>query len=130
MTGIRYQMILKTQSLSSFKYHLNLDKPCPRKLYCYGDRKIQIIHARLRNRCSFLKQHLHLKNMVDSPLCRCCAVESTKHFFLECPFYNNQRDDMRQSINEITRLTLQIILFGDDNLSLFDNQRIFAAVHT
>ena len=46
--------IKNAESLLSFKYHLNLDKPCPRKLYFYGDRKIQIIHARLRNRCSSL----------------------------------------------------------------------------
>ena len=122
--------IKNAESLSSFKYHINLGNPCPRGLYFYGDKEIQIIHARLRSKRSSLKEHLHLKNVVDSPLCRCGAVESTKHFFLECPFYNNQKDKMRQTINEITRLALQIILFGDDNLSLFDNQRIFAAVHT
>ena len=49
------------ESLSSFKYHLNLDNICPRRLYFYGDREIQIIHARLHNRCSSLKEHLHLK---------------------------------------------------------------------
>ena len=40
----------------------------------------KIMHARLRNRCSSLNDHLYLKNVVDSPLCRCGAVESTKHF--------------------------------------------------
>ena len=34
--------IKNAESLSSFKYHSNLDKPCPRRLYFYGDRKIQI----------------------------------------------------------------------------------------
>ena len=49
------------ESLTSFNYHLNLDKPAPRPLYFFGERKIQIIHARLRSMCSSLDQHLYLK---------------------------------------------------------------------
>ena len=39
----------ETDSLSSFKRLLNIDKPTPCKLYFYGERKMQIINARLRN---------------------------------------------------------------------------------
>ena len=31
-------------------YRLTVDKPCPLRLYFFGERKIQIIHARLRTR--------------------------------------------------------------------------------
>ena len=51
-------------TLSAFKYRLNIDKPSPNKLYFFGDRKTQIIHARLRNKCSSLNEHLYLKNIV------------------------------------------------------------------
>ena len=111
------------ESLTAFKYRLNMDKPCPRRLYFFGERKIQVIHARLCNRCSSLNEHLYLKKLVESPLCRCGAVESTEHFFLECPFYNSQRISLSFSVNAITNLTLQTILYGDENLNLFDNQR-------
>ena len=122
--------IKNAESLSAFKYRLNVDKPCPRKLYFFGDRKIQILHARLRNRCSSLNEHLYLKKLVQSPLCRCGTVESTQHYFLECPTYSTQRNSLCQFISGITRFTLQTVLFGDENLNLLDNQRIFAAVHT
>ena len=51
-------------TLSAFKYRLNIDKPSPSKLYFFGDRKTQIIHARLRNKCSRLNEHFYLKIIV------------------------------------------------------------------
>ena len=36
-------------SLSSFKRILDKDKPIPNKLFFYGERRLQILHARLRN---------------------------------------------------------------------------------
>ena len=51
-------------TLSAFKYRLNIDKPSPNKLYCFGDRKTWNIHARLGNKCSRLNEHLYLKNIV------------------------------------------------------------------
>ena len=55
------------ESLTAFKYRLNMDKPCPRRLYFFGERKIQVIHARLRNRCSSLNEHLYLKKTSGIP---------------------------------------------------------------
>ena len=116
-------------SLSSFKYHLNLDKPTPRLLYCFGERKIQIIHARLRNRCSSLNHHLYMKNLVQSSLCRCGSVETTEHYFLKCPNYNDLRNILYSNINDIVRVSLRVILYGDENLSLHDNETVFAVEH-
>ena len=118
------------ESLTSFKYHLNLDKPAPRPLYFFGERKNQIIHARLHNRCSSLNQHLSLKNLVQSPLCMCGSIESTEHYFLKCPIYIEPRNHLNSNINEISRVSLRIILYGDESLSLHDNEIIFAAVHS
>ena len=55
--------IRNAESLSAFKYRLNLDKPIPNKLFFFGDRKMQVIHTRLRNRCSSLNEHLYLKKI-------------------------------------------------------------------
>ena len=54
--------IRNAESLSSFDYRLNLDKPIPNKLFIFGDRKMQVIHARLRNRRSSLNEHLLIIN--------------------------------------------------------------------
>ena len=117
-------------TLFSFKYRLNIDKPRPNKLYFFGDRQTQIIHARLRNKCSCLNEHLYLKNIVQSPLCRCGSVESTQHYFFECPFYRELRISLNDDISSITRVTLQVILYGDEDLDQPDNEKIFAAVHS
>ena len=107
----------RMRSLSSFKYRLNVDKPVPRKLYFFGDRKMQVIHARLRNRCSSLNEHLYLKHLVESALCRCGYVESTRHYFLECLFYRDFRQSLSHSISYTSTFNLQTILFGDESLS-------------
>ena len=98
--------IKNAESLTSFNYHLNLDKRAPRPLYFFGERKIQIIHARLRNRCSSLNQHLFLKNLVQSPLCRCGSIESTEHYFLKYPIFIEPRNHLNSNINEISRVSL------------------------
>ena len=69
-------------ALSAFKRYINRDKPNPNKLYFFGERKIQVIHARLRTKCSSLHQHLYFRNLIDSPLCDCGKIESNQHYFL------------------------------------------------
>ena len=63
-------------TLTAFKYRLNIDKLSPNKLYFFGDRKTQIIHARVHNkrRPSRLNEHLYLKYIAQSPFCICCSV--------------------------------------------------------
>ena len=50
--------------------------------YYTGDRKSQILHTRLRTNCIGLNISLYQKNIVDSPMCNCGAVESTDHYML------------------------------------------------
>ena len=125
--------VVKSQDLkadNAFKYRLNIDKPSPNKLYFFGDRKTHIIRARLRNKCSRLNEHLYLKYIVQSPFCICGSVESTFHYFFECPFYRELRTSLNKDISSVTRVTLHVILYGDEDLHQSDNEKIFAAVHT
>ena len=71
-----------------------------------------------------------MKKIVQSPLCTCGSVESTEHFFLQCPNYVNIRNQLNLTINDITRVSLRTILYGDESLSLFSNEIIFDAVHS
>ena len=54
--------------------YLDRDKPIPNKLYFIGEREYQIIHTRLRNKCSSLNSDLFQKNLVASPLCQCGGI--------------------------------------------------------
>ena len=117
-------------SLSAFKCYINRDKIIPKKLYFFGERRIQVIHARLRTNCSSLHQHLYFRNIIDSPLCACGEIESNQHYFFDCRYYREFRDRLFQSVSKITTVSLHTLLFGDETLSLADNEKIFSAVHS
>ena len=82
------QNIKDLESVSSFKDYLNIDKPIPNKLFLVGKRRFQIIHARLRNKCSSLKHHI--RKIVESPLCVCGAVKTNQHYFLNVLYTETQ----------------------------------------
>ena len=86
-------------SVMAFKNVLGRAKPVVPKHYLFGNRTEQILHTCLRTNCSALKHYLYLKNIIDSPLCRCNNIESVKRFFLDCPSYNNQRITLMQTVS-------------------------------
>ena len=117
-------------SLSAFKCYINRDKIIPNKLYFFGERRTQVIHARLRTNCSSLHQHLYFRNIIDCPLCACGEIESNQHYLFDCRYYREFRDSLFQSVSEITTVSLHTLLFGDETLSLADNEKVFSAVHS
>ena len=69
----------QSNSVNTFKCFLNKDKTRIPKHFYVGSRKAQVLHTRLRTNCSSLNLDLFLKNISDSPLCRCGSV------YRECP---------------------------------------------
>jgi hypothetical protein len=61
-----------SESVDSFTYKLNKNRvKIPSWYYC-GDRRLTILHARLRMLCSPLNDHLYsLVHVVDNPSCSC-----------------------------------------------------------
>ena len=60
--------------------------------YFDGKRKFCILHARLRNFCSYLNYDFHDKYLRDDPVCSCSrSNESAAHYFFECHLYDEQR---------------------------------------
>jgi hypothetical protein len=84
------ERIKSSTSINSFKSNLKSNHPQQSPYYYIGKRLCQILHSRLRMHCSSLNQHLYSKNIVDSPLCKCGAIETTEHYLLYCPLYNVQ----------------------------------------
>ena len=70
-----------SDSIIIFKRKLNSDiKYIPRYFYA-GKRRAQVLHTRLRTKCSSNYDDLFQKRINDSPLCRCGNVENTYHYF-------------------------------------------------
>ena len=88
--------------------------------------------ARLRLGLSDLREHQFNHSFQDSlnPLCKCSAeVESTSHFLLHCPIYNNDRSSLLSTIRnsdckllEITDSSLtQTLLYGNPSFDIITN---------
>ena len=121
----------QSASLQCFKNYLkkNTQTQVP-KHYYIGSRRAQILHTRLRTNCSSLNLHLFLKNITESPLCRCGSIENTEHFFLYCRYHQAQRDELISVITPYQVPTTNLFLYGDENLSEHTNKLIFESVQT
>ena len=119
----------ESDSINSFKRFLNQNKTPVPKYYYMGNRKAQILHTRLRTNCSSLNMDLFLKNISDSPLCRCGSLENAQHFFFQCPYFQDQRNELLNAVLQFQTPSLSLLLFGDISLSLEINKTIFENVH-
>ncbi|MCG8048840.1 MAG: reverse transcriptase domain-containing protein [Candidatus Thiodiazotropha endolucinida] len=120
--------VRESTSVFSLKSNLSKNKNKPPKYYNTGQRGLQIQHTRLRTNCSILKHHLFSKNIIDDPHCICGAIETTKHFFLECQRFDIERIVLLNSLSPICTPNLKSILFGDSSLDNHANTQIFLAV--
>ena len=117
-------------SVLSFKHALNANTKSVPKFYFSGKREPAIQHARLRMHCSSLNEHLFSKNIVESPLCTCGAIEDTYHFLIACPLYDRQRDLLIASLNPSFQFDVNQLLFGNEALSDETNNQLFDHVQT
>ena len=120
--------IRNSSSLTSFKRQLNKDNIKVPIYYSSGNRQLQIYHTRLRTNCSSLNQHLYSKNIIADPSCACGSVESTKHFLLQCTQFNQARIEMLNTLSTVCIPSLNVLLYGDDNLDTHYNKLIFETV--
>jgi hypothetical protein len=91
----------------------------------FGSRKEQIIFARLRLKCSSLKNHLFQKNIIDSGLCSCGKIETTAHYLLQCPNYIFIRNETMQTLCNID---VQSLIFGNSLKNENENRLVFETV--
>ena len=123
--------IRSTQEYSEFKHHLLLNSPQPNPIYYVGDRKLNVIHARIRMKCSLLCAHLADRHIIDDASCRCGHTrEDSLHYFFVCNLYNIPRALLHQEILRFTTFNLHTVLYGDNTLSYLENKVIFEAVQT
>ena len=75
-----------------------------------------------------LNQHLFSKNIIDSPVCTCGAVEDTYHYLFVCNRFSNLRQELFNTVSIICQPTLNVLLFGNDEPSTLQNSYLFLAV--
>ena len=113
-------------TLPIFKSRLSTNMQKPPIYYYVGNRRGQVLHARLRLECSSLNHDLFRKSIINDPSCVCGEMETTKHFLLSCSTYN----DLRHSLfsNLPCQLTLNNLMYGSENLSTELNTVLFLQV--
>jgi hypothetical protein len=74
-----------------------------------------------------LRENLFKYNISDNPFCPVCfvAVESTFHFFGECPIYAVHRDQLRFDIINVMRSA-----HVETNIDLYDNKQVVKFICT
>ena len=98
------------------------------KFYYVGERQTQIFQTRLRTKSSSLNYNIFLRNMTDSPFCRCGSIENTEHYLLQCRPYQQPRVEMPKSVSQLCHVTLDVLLSGDSSFSIYINSKIFSIV--
>ena len=120
--------IRNSPTLNSFKNKVKGHVFKPPKYYYEGNRKLNVLHTRLRHRCSSLNPDLARINLVNSPKCACgSAYEDAIHYLLECCLYQNERRIIFRNLND-TDLNIETLLFGNDDYSDQINSEIFEKV--
>ena len=72
--------------------------------------------ARLRMRCSELRQHLFDMNIIDNNNCECGLPMTASHFFLECPLYIAPRRILCDFLlRNNYEFTVHVLLYGISN---------------
>ena len=128
------QNIRNIDNFSNFETQLCNDnvKKIP-KWYFTGKRYPSVIHGKLRMLCSPLNDHLYSHiHVIDSPQCPCGHPrETTKHYFLECPLFQNERQDMLQKLKSINfHPSLHNLLYGDFSVDEKTNISAFEIVQS
>ena len=121
--------VKNAESIHSFKRLINTDRPIPNPLFSYGERRPQMLHTRLRTKCSALNDHLFRRNIISSSLCICGLNETTSHYFLECTQYEHIRGELINSISMYSFPSIETILYGDTTRDYLINTKIADAVH-
>jgi len=125
--------IRNAESLESFKNKLSREKNTSQipKWFYVGERRYSMIHARLRMLCSTLNDYLFSQiHVIDDPQCPCGHNrETTKHFLIDCPLYNVERNIMFRELQALNcDPTCKNLLYGSTLHDLKTNTNAFLSI--
>ena len=102
----------------------------PPLYFSTGIRIANILHARLRQKCSSLKCDLFRCNWIASCNCDCGNyMESVDHFFLKCNIYTEHRIQLFRGMSNLGfDISIENILFGNASFENDKNSKLFLLV--
>ena len=104
-------------SLNSLKAAIK-KKPDKKLSYYYlGCKYGQVLHARLRMNSSYLREHLFMRGLVDSPDSASGQSEFTSNFLLSCRNYDTLHAATFSNWSFQFQMDLRIVLYGTDALT-------------
>ena len=118
----------ESNTLQSFKHHQKRSSTFNLKIpsyYLFGNRRLAVLHARMRNNCSNLNFDLFNNFLRLDPLYTCLVEpENAEHYFFRYNEYNNQRLVLFNSLRNFHPKALRhdVLLCGNPNLSVEDNR--------
>ncbi|CAF1448754.1 unnamed protein product [Didymodactylos carnosus] len=80
----------------------------------FAIRREEIIFMRIKSNFPALNYYVYKRKCVDPPLCSCEGVKKdTVHYFFNCSLYNVERNLLKQKLNFLNEITLDIFLLDD-----------------
>ena len=110
--------IRRLMSLSLFKWNILrlFQVSSVPKHFPVAERKLSVIHARLRNDCSDLNYDLYLNHMTNNIVCFCGNyIEDAEHYLYKCKLYKDQRLKLVHNLHDyqpLNPLNTSLILSG------------------
>ncbi len=130
-------------SIDSFKARYKKEYlRSPNPLYKLDSNNGNIHHTRLRLGLSHLRAHLFSHNLIENPVCQFCDLEpeTTDHYILRCPTYNNVRVRFLMDIANLLdpqfianlddNKIVSLFLYGDNELNYDINKQLFSMAQT
>ena len=115
---------------SSLKDYFICQGQRPPSYFNTGSRMANILHTRLRRRCSSLNSDLFRCNLIDHCHCTCGnSVETVEHFFMHCTLYVRHRVALLNGLNRLGfDFTIENILFGNPDFDCEQNTDLFILI--
>lgn len=131
--------IRQSKTVNTLKQKLKFQPNPLSQLYSYNFGPYSKYHTQIRLGLSKLRAQLFTINVISDPFCPTCKTskETSAHFFLECPAFAAQRDEMFRGLRGLlpsevlnsNKLLLETLTFGTDKVTLQTNITVFTAVH-
>ena len=91
---------------------------------------MNILHARLRQKCSSLRSDLFRSNLIENSICSCgVGPETAEHYLLYSTKYVSAGNKLKNNIELINiPFVLNVLLYGDEGESHETNSFVFQHV--
>ena len=111
-------------SFSEFKSKTKPNIPRLSKFCLKGTRKIQIILAQFRMKCSPLNSHLADMHIIENRNCDCGTVSETlEHYLINCPKYDHIRYLIQPYLTMLNN-NVDMLINGINDLDEVRNQKL------